>query len=133
MPNPGLETRYRDRTRKPWEGIRCGWQAGPDGEYLLKCFHAGIKARLKEQDAGTSLVFVKMWAESDMCFNLLAGSLLVEIVMLVVLATSESCKDWIQLQRIALPILVFICLTADFRHRGVVRRGIQDFRLLRPR
>ncbi len=90
----------------------------------FKRFEKKVEAELSEHFPHDRAVLVKMWAESDMCLNVLAGILLANVVIFLTSYAQGSVESWSSLQPAVLPIAALILLGANYRHRGVIRRDL---------
>jgi len=88
----------------------------------FKSFEKMVEKELLDHSPHDKMVLVKMWAESDMCMNVLAGIILVNITFFLVSFSNGAVEPWYKLQLFVLPAIIVTIIGANHRHRGVIRR-----------
>ena len=96
----------------------------------FKSFEKIVEKELEDHMPHDRMVLVKMWAESDMCFNVLSGIIIIDILILIFSLVKTSIGPWIGFQIVLLPILVLLSWDTNFRHRGVIRRDLDYIKRL---
>jgi len=88
----------------------------------FKRFEKRVEKQFLEHYPQDKMVLVKMWAESDMCLNVLAGIFIANMAILLASMLKENIQLWSRLQLTVVPVIAVAILGANFRHRGVIRR-----------